>query len=736
MLRIGPLANPPSSYPYTVVQTGMSKISTYIHGTESDEQQRLSLLNGLLNTSSLQAMRLRGGERVLDIGSGTGQLSRAIAREVGSEGRVVGIERSAEQLNLALELARDEGEEELVDFRRGSADRPPLAESEWGTFDVAHARFVLEHLSDPESVVETMFRAVRPGGRILLEDDDHDLLRIWPSDAAVEELWRVYSRSYEHLGNDPWIGRRLVSLLQNVGAKPKRNDMLFFGSCAGNAVFDTMIDNFVGVIRSAEASIIESGGLDPEGIERGFGAFAKWRRLPGASLWYMTCWAEAVKPAKPMDAGPPEQTESSVGLEAEIRLRGDLRISPFRFLAESAQDLSSTLRLKEVFQRIARRVQSLLDTHLLCIMVWNESKQLLEHSYSLKFGQHIHQEGGFPLGYGLSGSAGEELRPIRVANVLEDARYVRFRHAEVEIRSELALPLIHDGRLVGVLDLESTEFDAFSFEHEQILSALASHIASAMENARLFQQVRNRERQWELEIETARKVQHGLLPASVPQVEGLQVGAALVAARELSGDFYDFFPTDPGSFGFALGDVAGKGTGAALLASVAVGGLRGHALKRWNRPKEILRDLNDEIYGLELERRFVAMVCGVYDGSTNRLCLSNAGLPPPLHWRDGVATTIELPGLPLGGLPDQNYQESLIELELGDVLVFYSDGIEESRRANGDTFGVEGIAEVLSESSGHSAQQTADALVAAAECHAGPTADLMDDRTVLVLRAQ
>ncbi|MEE8525008.1 MAG: SpoIIE family protein phosphatase, partial [Thermoanaerobaculia bacterium] len=649
-------------------------------------------------------------------------------------GKVVGIERSAEQLSRAWQLARDEGEEGLVDFRSGSADRPPLEENEWGTFDVAHARFVLEHVSDPESVVEAMFRAVRPGGRILLEDDDHDLLRIWPPEASVEQLWRAYALSYQHLGNDPWIGRRLVSLLQKVGAEPRRNDMLFFGSCAGNAVFDTMIDNFFGVVQSAEEAIIAGGDLDAEGVERGLEAFTRWRKKPDASLWYVTCWAEAVKPAAPESASLAEPTSTPATMEAEIRLRGDRRISPFRFLAESAQDLSSTLSLKEVFQRIARRVQSLLDTHLLCIMVWNESKQLLEHSYSLKFGQHIVQEGGFQLGYGLSGTAGKERCPIRVANVLEDPRYVRFRHAEVEIRSELALPLIHDGRLVGVLDLESTEFDAFSLEHEQILTALASHIASAMENARLFQQLRSKERQREIEIETARKVQRGLLPASVPRVAGLQVGAARVAARELSGDFYDFLPADPGGFGFALGDVAGKGTGAALLASVAVGGLRSQALKRWSRPKDILRDLNDEIYSLGIERRFVALVCGAYEGSTQRLRLSNAGLPPPLRWHQGKATTIELPGLPLGGLPDQMYQEALIDLQQGELVVFYSDGIEESRGPDGAVFGVRGITELLQDCADCSAQEVADDLVAAAESHAGALADLMDDRTVLVLK--
>ena len=711
----------------------MSSHSKYIHGTGPDEQRRLSVLNGLLNTSSLQAMRLRAGDRVLDIGCGIGQLSRSMAREVGPEGAVLGIERSEDQLRLARQLSLDEGEEHLVDFREGSADNPPLTENEWGTFDVAHARFVLEHLKEPETVVAAMVRAVRPGGRIILEDDDHSLLRIWPPDEAIEELWDGYSRSYQLLGNDPWIGRRLAGLLQNAGARPRRNDMLFFGSCSGNALFETMVDNFVGVVRGASTAILGGSCLNSESFQKGLEAFECWRSHPEASLWYSTCWAEAIKPSSP-DSANPAPAPSAQTAEAEIQLRGDRRISPFRFLAESASDLGSTLSLKDVYRRIAGRVQSLLDTHLLCIMVWNEESQLLEHSYSLKFGQQIDQEGGFPLGYGLSGTAGKERKPIRVANVLEDSRYIRFRHAEVEIRSELALPLIHDGQLVGVLDLESTQFDAFSFEHEQILTALASHIASAMVNARLFQQLRDKERQRSVEIETARGIQRGLLPTTVPEVPHVEIGAARVAARDLSGDFYDFFPTDPGGFGFAVGDVAGKGTGAALLASLAVGGLRAQALKRWNRPSEILRDLNQEIYSLEVERRFVAMVCGVFEGSESRLRLSNAGLPAPIHWRPKGASTIDMPGLPLGGLANQTYQETLIEFKPGELLIIFSDGIEDARDPSDQIFGAHGIRRILDESGDRDVQEIANLLVAAAERHAGASSGLMDDRTVLVLK--
>jgi len=163
-------------------------MSTYIHGTAPEEQRRLSLLNDvLLNPASLREIALRGDERIVDFGSGLGQFSRAMARAV-PRGNVVGIERSEEQLALAKRLAKDDGESSLVEFRQGDV---LSAELEWGTYDIAHARFVLEHVPDPLRVVKTMVRAVRPGGRIILADDDHDVLRLWPEPPGMAELWRA-----------------------------------------------------------------------------------------------------------------------------------------------------------------------------------------------------------------------------------------------------------------------------------------------------------------------------------------------------------------------------------------------------------------------------------------------------------------------------------------------------------------------------------------------------------------
>ena len=192
-------------------------MSSYIHGTSPEEQRRLSLMNDvLLNQAELRELNLRGDESIIDFGSGLGQFTRAMARVV-TRGRVVGIERDEQQLDGSRRLAVADGEEKLVEFRAGDVVELDLAEREWGTFDVAHARFVLEHVPEPLRVVRNMVRAVRPGGRVVLADDDHDVLRLWPEAPGFNELWRAYIRTYDRNGTDPYIGRRLVSLLHAAG---------------------------------------------------------------------------------------------------------------------------------------------------------------------------------------------------------------------------------------------------------------------------------------------------------------------------------------------------------------------------------------------------------------------------------------------------------------------------------------------------------------------------------------
>src|SRR5258708_2463397 len=188
----------------------MSAEPAYLHGALPSGQGRFAPLYRLLNEAAMRELAIRPGERIVDFGSGLGQLSLDMALASGAQ--LVGIERSEEQLARAVR-------HRLLDLRQGDVTDPPLREREWGTFDLAHARFVLEHVRDPLAVVRQMVRAVRPGGRLVLQDDDHDVLRCYPEPPGFMALWRAYERTYDRLGGDPHVGKRPPSFLDEGGGR-------------------------------------------------------------------------------------------------------------------------------------------------------------------------------------------------------------------------------------------------------------------------------------------------------------------------------------------------------------------------------------------------------------------------------------------------------------------------------------------------------------------------------------
>ena len=264
----------------------MAAESAYLHGTSPAEQGRLSLLNRLTNEAAMRELAIAKGDLIIDFGCGLGQLTLDMARAAGT--RLVGIERSEEQLARAERHA-------LLDLRLGDVSDPPLRDHEWGSFDLAHARFVLEHVREPLAVVRHMVRAVRPGGRIVLQDDDHDVFRCWPEPAGFMPLWKAFQRTYDRLGCDPYIGRRLVSLLHDAGAAPVRSTWIYFGSCAAEPKWPGFVENIHSQLAGAREAMVEGGLFGAAEIDAALRAFREWAHRPEAAIWYAICWAEGVR---------------------------------------------------------------------------------------------------------------------------------------------------------------------------------------------------------------------------------------------------------------------------------------------------------------------------------------------------------------------------------------------------------------------------------------------------------
>jgi sigma-B regulation protein RsbU (phosphoserine phosphatase) len=208
------------------------------------------------------------------------------------------------------------------------------------------------------------------------------------------------------------------------------------------------------------------------------------------------------------------------------------------------------------------------------------------------------------------------------------------------------VPLKHKGKVIGVVDLESTQIDYFTEYHERMLTMLASRIAAALVNAQLYARVSDNERRMDREMKIAREIQLQLMPEEVPKMEPLDIAVTFRPVAHLGGDLYDFITFDDGRLAFVVGDVTGKGAPAALYAALSSGIIRTRATRKYP-PGQMLELVNKTLYSRPIESQYCALMYGIYDPQTKRIVLSNSGLPYPLLIRKGHRDSSSWPAFPL-----------------------------------------------------------------------------------------
>ena len=260
---------------------------TYLHGSTTVEHQRLALMNRLLNERCLAEVAPEPGMRVLEVGAGTGLFAIDLAYAVGPTGFVVGVERDRAQLEEARAcIGADPRLEARIELRRGDALDLPLTAIDRGSFDLVHARFLLEHLEAPARAVEQMLNAVRPGGRVVMIDDDHSLMRFHPPLASMDQLWSDYHGCFEGMGQHPLIGRSLAGLLIRCHAENVATAVVNFGACRHEPAFDDFVENLVSVIEGATPRLTNQGPWTEENVVSTLTEFRTWSHGREATILY------------------------------------------------------------------------------------------------------------------------------------------------------------------------------------------------------------------------------------------------------------------------------------------------------------------------------------------------------------------------------------------------------------------------------------------------------------------
>lgn len=412
------------------------------------------------------------------------------------------------------------------------------------------------------------------------------------------------------------------------------------------------------------------------------------------------------------------------------------RAKEMRTLIEIGHEITAILDLDRLLDHIAPMLDRIMSYDFLLVGLVDERRyELVWHVEEGYGARKLERASRTPLSHGVVGRAVRERRTQIVGDVRRDPDYyVTDNWREQGQRSEIAVPLIYEDKVIGVLALESNRQNAFNEYHGRLLENIANPMSIAIVNARLHKQHVEREQRLEHEMLMARDVQRAMLPEQ-PPLKGFELAARLEPALNLSGDFYDYMMLSPNRLGLMIGDVAGKGVRAAMGMAASRSILRSVA-RRGGGPAKVLRDANLRLHRDLGKQLLLTLVYAVLDADTKTLHYCNAGHNPPLLVKaSGKWRALKTGGLLMGVFDKQQYKTESLTLEKGDLLFFYTDGLVEAHTSqpNRVEFGEARIVDFLLNHRHLKSAALIDALVAHInEFTAG--AHRHDDMTLLALK--
>lgn len=330
----------------------------------------------------------------------------------------------------------------------------------------------------------------------------------------------------------------------------------------------------------------------------------------------------------------------------------------------------------------------------------------------------------------------EEAGPFEVEVSPYDPKLIPILRSAEErlgsLQAALLLGLKRHRELLGLMALGAKASDEFyNSEELELLSRVAVQGAIAIGNIELFEEVA-RDRELRKELKDASDMQARLLPSVAPQLPGCQVGGRCLSAREVRGDYFDFFKLPGQRVGLAVGDVCGRGMPASLLMADLQSQVRTQAPTAESLG-ELFRRINRQLYRASQGAKYCTFFFGTYDCARRRLEFVNAGHNPPLLIGPRGFRLLESTGLPLGLFPEISHESRLETLEPGVILALYSDGLAEARNARGETYGVERLAGVLTQARASDTERLIDKALADVSSFLGG-APIEDDQTLVLLK--
>jgi sigma-B regulation protein RsbU (phosphoserine phosphatase) len=403
-------------------------------------------------------------------------------------------------------------------------------------------------------------------------------------------------------------------------------------------------------------------------------------------------------------------------------------------LIDAAKSLNSTLDLEELLDVILKTALGIVDGDRGSVYLLDEEKKEIWTKVARGLNHDERKTIRLPLGKGIAGYVAATGDTINIPDAYTDPRFdSEFdRVTGYHTRSILCAPMKNpEGKIVGVFQLLNKRDGVFTDKDATIMDALSVHAAIAIENARLVVQEKEKIR-IERDLAAAREVQTNLLPKHAPEVPGYEFAAVMMPALEVAGDLYDFIRLDQYRVAITVGDVSGKGLPAALLMAHVQASVRdvAHEASSASACTTLLNDRLAQSTGAE---KFVTMVYSVLDSHNHALRYSNGGHNPPVFVNCDGPRWLTAGGTILGIVEGVTFEEEVVPLAPGDVVVLYSDGISEAMNAQQELFGDDRLQQFIAQRRNLPAERLKEEILDAVHQHqhGAPQAD---DMTIVIVR--
>ena len=427
-----------------------------------------------------------------------------------------------------------------------------------------------------------------------------------------------------------------------------------------------------------------------------------------------------------------DKSETGFLIEENKRLRK--AIEELSVLNEIATAISSTLSLTEIIDLIVWKCIKHLNVEQAAVMLLDENRpddklQTMIRKADTK------TDGFVPLRLDsqITGWILKNRKPLLVKKVSSDKRFNNLLLKTSEIKSFLSVPMLSKGGIIGIITVFNKKDDGeFTEEDQKLLSIIAAQSTQTIVNARLLEEEKKL-LQLRQELKTAAEIQKNILPQKIPKVHGYEISAVNIPAKEVGGDYYDFVLRNECELIFCLGDITGKGIPAAMLMANLQATFRSQA--------QIHKSLSDIIFSsntllhksTEVDK-YATLFAGIVDYKNHTLTYCNAGHNNPVKISaQGEIIKLSKGGIILGFMDAFPFDEETLQLDAGDLIVVYSDGITETMNEKGEEYGEERLMELLIDNFELSPSELISKIIGETEKHA-MSEPQSDDKTLLILR--